>query len=314
MIRRKLLLLTLLGLLTAAAPAAAAYTVGIGDQSPALFQNPHWQALKLQKVRYLVPWNALSDPAQRHEIEQYMAAARAARQEVLVHFTSVRGCWNGRAYSRSRPCRAPSVAAYTKAFKAFKRQFRYVNTYGAWNEANHVSQPVYKNPRRAAQYYLALKRNCKRCKVIAGDLLDSSNLRGYAKAMLRVTKRKAKLWGLHNYSDVNRLRSVGTTTLLKTVPGEVWVTETGGIVRFTAAKGLAPSESNAVKAVSFMFSLAAKYDTRRRRHKSRLTRLYPYDFGPSPADARFDASLLAPDGTPRPAYATFLAQARTARK
>src|SRR4051812_18790551 len=178
-----------------------------------------------------------------------MAAARASRQEVLVHFTALRGCFDGK-YSKAKACRAPSVAAYTKAFKAFKKLFPYVKTYGAWNEANHVSQPTYKNPRRAAQYYTALKRNCKGCKVVAGDLLDSSNLASYARTMNRALKGRAKLWGLHNYGDVNRFRSKGTTTLLRTVPGEVWVTETGGIVKFTGSN-LKPTEAKAVRAIRY---------------------------------------------------------------
>ena len=34
-----------------------------------------------------------------------------------------------------------------------------MTTYGAWNEANHVSQPTAKNPKLAAQYFLDWKPN-----------------------------------------------------------------------------------------------------------------------------------------------------------
>jgi hypothetical protein len=313
MIKRSLFLLTLLGSLIVAAPANAAYTVGIGDQSPFIFESSLWKDLKLKKVRYLVPWNATRDPDQLAQVDQYMDNARAARQDVLVHFTALRGCFEDGKYSKSKKCRAPSVSAYTKAFKAFKKRYPYVKTYGAWNEANHVSQPIVKNPRRAAQYYTALKRNCRGCKVVAGDLLDSSNMASYARTMNKALKGRARLWGLHNYADVNRRRAKGTTTLLKIVPGEVWLTETGGIVKFSGSN-LRPSEAKAVRAINYMFSLAGKYDSKRKGYKSRVTRLYPYDFGPSAADARFDASLLAPDGTARKTYDAFKKKARRAKK
>ena len=38
------------------------------------------------------------------------------------------------------------------------------------------------------------------------------------------------IWGLHNYIDANRFRTTGTRSLLRAVPGEVWFTETGGLV------------------------------------------------------------------------------------
>ncbi len=311
--KRLLLPLLVLGSLFAAAPASAAYTVGIGDQSPGLFANKLWKDLKLKKVRYIVPYDVTKDRDALAEVDRYMAAARSARQDVLVHFSAHRGCFNNGRYSRSKACKLPSVSSYTKLFKAFKKRYSYVKTYGVWNEANHVSQPTEKNPRRAAQFYTALKRNCRGCKVVAGDLLDSSNMRGYASTMNRALKGRAKIWGLHNYADVNRNRTRGTTTLLKTVPGEVWLTETGGIVNFDAANGFRPSERAAATAIKRMFALAAKYDSRRSGYKSRITRLYPYNFQEQ-AGARFDAALLGPDGSPRRGYTAFKAGARKARK
>lgn len=313
MTKRLLLPIVLLGTLVMAAPASAAFTVGISEQSPNMFNNQLWKDLKLKKVRYLVPWNTASDPAQLNEVRTYMTNARVARQEVFVHFTAIRGCYQAPKYSKSKQCRAPSVREYAKAFRAFRKEFRFVKVYGAWNEANHVSQPVYKNPKRAADYYTALKRACKKCKIVAGDLLDSSNMAKYARTMNKRLKGRARLWGLHNYSDVNRRRSRKTAELLKIVPGEVWMTETGGIVKFTDSP-LKPTEAKAVKAVNYMFSLANKFDSRRRGNRSRITRLYPYDFGPSSADARFDASLLAPDGTARKTYDAFKKKARRARR
>ncbi len=40
------------------------------------------------------------------------------------------------------------------------------------------------------------------------------------------------IWGLHNYSDINRLQSWRTHRLVRALGGQVWLTETGGIVKF----------------------------------------------------------------------------------
>ena len=312
--KRLLLPLLVLASLLVATPAQAAFRVGIGDQDASMFTDQRWIDLRLKTVRYVVPWNSAKDPEQTEQDTRYLEAARAAKQEVLVHFTARRGCFEDGKYSKRAACRAPSVAAYTSAVKAFRKLHPSVKTFGAWNEANHVSQPVYRNPKRAAEYFLALRKVCKTCKIVAGDLLDSGNLRTYASTMLRYTKSRGRIWGLHNYGDVNRKRSRGITTLLKLVPGEVWLTETGGIVSFDAARGFNPSESAASRAISYMFSLANRFDTRRRGYKSRITRLYPYEFRTKLTDARFDAGLISPEGKTRKGYRTFKAKVRRAKK
>jgi hypothetical protein len=51
-----------------------------------------------------------------------------------------------------------------------------------------------------------------------------------------------------------------------------------------------------------MFSLADRYDAPRRGLRSTIGRLYVYEWFGAPPGARFDAGLVAPDGTPRPAF------------
>jgi hypothetical protein len=53
-----------------------------------------------------------------------------------------------------RPCHLPSVREYTKAFKAFRKRWPKIRIISPWNEANHRSQPTFKNPKRAAQFYV----------------------------------------------------------------------------------------------------------------------------------------------------------------
>jgi Glycosyl hydrolase catalytic core len=309
---RRILPIGLLAAVALGAPAAAQanFTVAIGDQNAGMFAQPRFQALKIKKVRYLVPWDWYKDAGQAAEVNAYMNAAHAAKQDVLVSFTARRGCYVNGKYSKSKACRAPSASAYKSAFLRFDKQFNWVKTYSAWNEVNHVSQPTAKSPALAARYYNVLRLYTKSHKfsLVAADVLDSSNVASYLRSFLRAAKGSPRLWGLHNYEDVNRKRSTGTRAVLRTVPGTVWMTETGGILQF--APNFPRSESRAANRASYMFSLASTYSTKRSGYRSKITRLYYYQYTGADPSARFDAGLVNPDGTPRKAYETFLSKAK----
>jgi len=299
---RPVLLLGILASLLLAAPASANYRVGIAEQNPAMFASPAFQALKLKRTRLLVPWDWYKIGYQRTETTDYMNAARASGFEVLVTFTARRGCWSGSRYSRSSACKAPSTTAYKTSVRQFRAAFPYQRLFATWNEGNHPSQPTYKAPKTAAAYYRTLKSVCRGCQIMAADVLDTSNAASWLRTFQRYDKATPKLWGLHNYQDVNRRRTTGTRRVLAAVPGEVWLTETGGIVSF--GRSFPYSESRAQARTKTMFSLADTYDARQRGMRSRVTRLYIYSWFGSPRGARFDSGLVNPDGSVRRAYAT----------
>jgi len=301
------LLLAALAALVLCAPASANYRVGLSEQSAATFDQPLWQGLKLKRVRYVVPWDFYKGDGAA-EAATFMNAARAHNQDVLVMFTARRGCFTNGKYSKSSACRAPSKSAYTTAFKKFKAAYPWVKTYAPWNEANHVSQPTSKNPKRAADYYAAMRANCKGCKILGADVLDQSNVKTWLRAFIKYSKNKARIWGLHNYKDVNRKQSKGLTNVLKTVPGEVWLTETGGITTLESS-GFKTSPSRAASATKYLFQLADKYDSKKKGYKSKVTRIYVYRWWGEPG-GRFDSGLVNPDGSPRPAYAQFAKYAK----
>src|SRR5688500_12646103 len=230
----RLTLIAVVMSLVVAAPASAKYRVGLGEQNPQMFDTPSWQSLKLKRVRYLVPWDYAKHRGQRDEVDFFMARALQTRQDVLVTFTARRGCSSAKGgYSKKKACRAPSSTAYKKAFLAFDRKFPWVRTYSAWNEINHKSQPTFKSPAKAAGYYNVLRKYTKKKKfrAMAADMLDTGNMGRYLASFKRYAKGSPKLWGLHNYGDVNRRRTTYTKQMLRSVPGEVWLTETGGIVK-----------------------------------------------------------------------------------
>jgi hypothetical protein len=197
----------------------------------------------------------------------------------------------------------PSVGQYSAAFKAFYAKYPWVRAYQPWNEANHQSQPTGKNPKRAAQFYNVIRSSCHGCTITAADVLDATNLGRWLAAFKKYAKGKPRLWGLHNYTDTNRFRSTGTKTMLELVPGQLWLTETGGIVAFTTASGkiaLRHDETRARKAIDFLFRLA--------RTSKRITRVYVYQWRKTQTGDRFDAGLVAPDDTARPSLAALRRQ------
>jgi hypothetical protein len=101
--------------------------------------------------------------------------------------------------------------------------------------------------------------------------------------------------------------------MLATVPGEVWLTETGAIVKLGNSRQFAYSEERAASRTRWMFRLAGRFDMPRRRLRSRLTRLYVYKWFGEPPGARFDAGLVNLDGTPRLAFYVVRRYARSHR-
>jgi hypothetical protein len=296
-----------------AAPAQANFIVGIGEQNGHIFSDARFQQTNVKRIRYLVPIDWYKSKGQSAEVDGFMALAQATRADVLVHFTARRGCYVRGRYSRSKKCRLPTVRAYTSAFKRFHTRFPAVKTFGVWNEANHVSQPTAKNPRRAAQYFLAARKACRTCTIVAADVLDQRSMSSWVRKFLRNAKGKARIFGLHNYVDVNRRRTSGTRELLRLVPGQVWLTETGGILTFLPA--FRKNERRQARATKYMFSLAGKYDSRRRGLRSRITRLYNYKWYGESRRARFDAGLVSKNGAkPRKALAQFKKGAARHRK
>ena len=269
--------------------------LAIADQKPQTFSDPLFRKLGVARSRLNTPWNSIFTEPSR--LGAWLNAARADGVEPLVAFEHTRGdaC-------PAKPCDLPSVAEYTRAVSAFHRRYPWVHLLQPWNEANSATQPTGKHPERAAAYYEAVKRICGTCTITAADVLDGSNLErwlGEFRAALRGTP--TPLWGLHNYSDTNRFRSTGTKRMLALVPGEIWLTEAGGIVSFTTADGrsaLPADEQRAARAIRYLFKLS--------RLSRRITRLYIYQWKIDFPGNRFDAGLVGPDGKPRPALEVVL--------
>jgi hypothetical protein len=284
--------------------AEAAVLVGVADQSPAMFSQPLFTQLKVKRSRAFPAWNVALKRGQRAALDDWLNAARVARIQPLISFSQSVGSRCPR-----RPCKLPTVREFTRAFRAFRKRWPFVKVISPWNEANHRSQPTFKNPKRAAQYYNVVRKHCRGCKIVAADVIDETNMERWLNVFKRYAK-KPRLWGLHNYRDTNPRRGQkfgGTRRLVRAVRGQIWLTETGGLARFVLPSGgtLFPySLSRQNRAVKRMFKLAKRY-------QSRIKRLYIYNWFGQTRSNRFDAGLVNPDGTRRPAYNTVRRNLRT---
>lgn len=281
------LLLPLLVALLLPAAASASLSYGMGDEDASMFASPAFRQLPIQRVRYVVAYDAaLTRNFERQQADAFLRQAHALGYDVLVAFEHSR--------EPHRAQELPSTADYQRGVRAFMRRYPYVRTYSAWDEINSCSQPTCRSPKAAARYFLTMRRTCPQCTVIAGEVLDTTDPSATV-AYLREYERYAApghpaIWGLHNYSDVNRFTSRGTRAVLGAVPGTVWLTETGGLYSF--GRDFPPSASRQARAERHMLSLA--------RSSSRITRLYVYSWT---GGGLFDAGLMSVGGSPRPAFA-----------
>jgi hypothetical protein len=305
--RRLTPLLIVLGLLAVPASASAVnIRVGIGDQSPLMFANPSYKALNLKLTRYFIEWNAITDKAELDKADAFVAAARASGVKVLMHIST--------ADIKVGTPKLPSVANYRKRVGALIKRYKPqgVTDWGAWNEANHKTQPTSKSPRSAALFFGQMRKLCTGCTIVALDVLDQTGVERYIASFFKAAgadAARARIVGIHNYSEVNRRLKKGTTkypgtkriidaVLKANRRAKFWYTETGGLTRQGTA--FPCDDTRAADRTQYMFTLAKKFD----RY---IDRLYTYNWTPSlDCDASvFDGGLVNIDGTLRPAYAIF---------
>jgi hypothetical protein len=281
---------------TPRAHAASGYMTGIGDEHAQMFQNPFWLRLHTKIVRYIAPYDAVAHSYSLDQAINFIRAAEALHQQVLVAFY----------HSEYTPTTLPSVSQYQRLVRKFVKRFPYVKQYQAWDEANRGNVAhAFLSPSAttAARYYQALLRSCTHCTVIGLDILDAQDIgptltyvAEFKHEIGRLQTVMPKIWGLHDYSDINRMESWRTRELSRALGGQVWLTETGGIVKFGGAfrnvngSGL----SRAAKVLKYMFRVASS--------ESQIKRLYIYDWTGGGGSAKFDAGLTNAHSQPRAGY------------
>ena len=280
----------------AKAHAASHVLVGVGDEYSEMFENPMWQQLHTKVARYIAPYDTVARRDSLARATAWIHGAEEQNVQILVAFY----------HSEHTPTTLPSVGLYRHDVQKFIKLFPNVRQYQAWDEANRGNIPHYLSSPSAtttAQYYQALRRLCTTCTVIGLDVLDQAKIGPTLEYIAEFKREVGRLhtvmpgiWGLHDYSDVNRMESWRTREVGRALGGQLWLTETGGIVQFGGAfpnrrgSGL----SRAARVPSYTLNLAGSY--------SRIKRLYLYNWSGGVNSSRFDAGLTDYRHRPRAGY------------
>ncbi|HEY1590268.1 MAG TPA: glycosyl hydrolase [Solirubrobacteraceae bacterium] len=270
-----------------ASPAKSALTVGISDNSAAMFSESQYQSLHSTTARDMVFWNiaVMKNKKYLKATRQWVNAAVADGVNPMISFAG-----NGNYI--------PSVSVYTKAIRAFIKMFPQVKTYTPWNEPDWIYRPALaKHPSLAAGYFNALAKYCHRCTVAAGDVYLPSNqgLASWVRAYARSLHHRPAAWALHPYDDIRAHQTKQIQAFESVTRGPIWLTEISGVERRGHWGFKNQNQNHANKDERFLFALPKRFH--------RITRIYHYQWQGTPS-APWDSGLLGPQGRPRPAYYT----------
>ncbi len=281
--------------LVLALPAGAhALGVGIGEQQPYMFAEPRFQALGIRYARLSIGWNALESRTQARALASWLRAARADGVQPLISFEH--------SWIAGRHGRLPSAAQFGVQFRRLRARYPWVTHYATWNEANYCGQPTCRHPALVAAYYRQLRRLCPACDVLGAELLDVPDMVSWVHGFQHALGFEPAIWGLHNYIGANRLQTASTRALLGATRGQVWFTETGGVVarHNHSVHDFLESPAHAAAVTRFVFDRLARLSGRVAR-----VYLYQWDAGTRRGRARptpWDSALIGPSGAPRPAF------------
>ena len=262
--------------------------LGIADQKPDMFVDPRFAELGIRHARLAVGWDVLTNRRWAAELDLWLKQAEATGVEPLISFMHSRGA-DRRAL--------PSPARLQYEFRRLRALYPWVTTYATWNEANHCGEPVCHRPKTAAAYYRVLRRECPSCTILAPEMLDMPGMGRWVRQFSRYLGFTPRLWGLHNYVEANRFRTVRLQELLRATRGaEIWLTETGGLVRRDnhSTTDIPEGARHAGNVTRFIFDdIVPRYPL--------IARVYIYHWNSSSRKDTWDSALIAPGGQERSA-------------
>jgi hypothetical protein len=282
--RLSLLVTVLVVLLATAVTAEAKPLLGIADQKPSTFHDTRLEALKLGHARVYMPWDVLVDKNTLPLMDAWFEGAKADGMQPLVTIS--------RSRIPSRVSINPTPGQLAGEFKKWRKRWPgQVDNVSTWNEAN-----LGKKPELVASWWLALRKACPTCTVLGADLLDEPGVLTWATRFVAAAKRAPAIWGLHAYNDANTFQTTITKALLKSLKGDFWITETGGVA--SRVKPIYKFKSCGVahqtKATKYLLKQIAGLSPR-------IKRIYIFTWGLGDNSASFDSALIDAEGRERPA-------------
>lgn len=268
-------------------PAQGGVEVGIADQKADMFGDPRFATLGITRARLAIGWDALTSPWQVAELDAWLAGAKEAGVEPLISFM----------HSRTDRRKVPSPERLKYEFRRLRQIYPWVTTFATWNEANHCGEPLCHRPKLAAAYYRALRRECPSCTILAPELLDMPNMRGWVRDFHRALRFQPKIWGLHNYVEANRFKMRRLRELQRAAPrSQIWLTETGGLVRRDngSTTEIPEGPRHAGEVTRFIFDRILP-------RNPRVARVYLYHWNSESPESSWDSALITPGGRERSA-------------
>jgi hypothetical protein len=268
-----------------ATPEQTGVTVGIADQKPDMFSDPRFTSLGIRHARLAIGWDALTSPWQVAELDAWLQGARAAGVEPLISF----------GHSRTDRHALPTPERLKYEFRRFRQLYPWVTTFATWNEANHCGEPTCHRPRLVAGYYRALRHECPTCTILAPEMLDMPNMAQWVRDFRTALGFNPKRWGMHNYVEANRFRMHRLRQLLRAAPGsEIWLTETGGLVRRDnrSTTDIPEGARHAGEVTRYIFDRILP-------RNPRIKRVYLYHWNAGPPTVTWDSGLITPGGRER---------------
>jgi hypothetical protein len=281
--------------LAVAAPASANdLALGIADQKADTFLDPRVGELGLRHARIGVSWNVMEVGYERERLDRWLATVQQQGITPLITFQ----------HSALDRRDLPRPEEFVAQFRALRERHPQVTQFAVWNEANHCGQPTCHRPELVAAYWRKLSLACRECTILAAEVLDLDNMsrwlldfREHTRENYRGDLREPSHWGLHNYVDANRFRTIGTRRMRAHTRGEIWLTEVGGIVARNNRSDLRlpESPSHAARATQWLLEELVPLT-------SRIRRLYIYHWQIDELGGSWDSGLITPGGRERPAY------------
>jgi hypothetical protein len=271
-----------------------------------MFTDPRFRALGTRIARRSVAWDSFQYDWQVAEIDAWMRGARAAGVSPLISFN--------RSRLASKRHMVPTRAQWLSGFKKFRARYPWVRDYVATNESNHTPPGVH-NPKRAAQYYLDMRKACKTCRVAGATINERPEkkyMETWVKTFVKTARHRPRYWALHNYFGANTFNLSGTNRFLKaTKKGEVWITEVGGLVarrstEFAGKLKMKEGLAHSTRVWKYIFDSVLTVSPR-------ITRAYLYHWDSSGPTDTWDSALVGYDGKPRGGLAVVQAKLKKRR-
>ena len=260
-------------------------SVGFADQKPSMFADARFVGLRTRHARLNVPWDVLREPSTLANVDAWMAGARLRGITPLVTVD--------RSRRRGMQSRNPTPRVLTRQVRRWRARWPgQVNQISSWNEGN-----INKRPELVARWYLAILKACPSCTVLGADLVDRRNAVSWAQRFIQAAGRTPAVWGLHNYIDSNTFQTTNTRAFLRAIKGEVWLTETGGVIRRArpSVRFSGMGAEHAAEATDFLLKKIVPLDP------DRIRRVYLYSWSTAPNEMNWDSGVIGPDGKARPA-------------